>query len=225
MKIFLYWNYKDQDSKKIYQFLKNNSFMDFLNNCHNVIFYKEFRDFPLNDTLLNHMATSDLILFFTHGDDDAILKFRYNDESVKKRFTFIDLENASILKNKKVIAFCCRSANRLGRYCVDKDIESKFFVGFCDDLVYSENFSNDLKNIVYKTYSNAFEVSLLNAYNKNWTADKFVLMLRKNIIDMLTKEILTSQDRRLGSFSGVSFHRKTADSLIALGQSEQLIFE
>ena len=50
MKIFLYWNYKDQDSKKIYQFLKNNSFINFLSNCHNVIFYKEFRDFEVDLT-------------------------------------------------------------------------------------------------------------------------------------------------------------------------------
>lgn len=225
MNIFLYWNYKDQDSKKIYQFLNNTSFRASLEASHNVVFHREFHDFPLDDRLLNEIADSDLVLFFTHGDDDAILKFRYNDESVKKRFTFVDLENASVLKNKKVLAFCCRSANILGRYCVDKDIESKFFVGFSDDLIYSENFSVDFKNIVYKTYSNAFEKTLIDACNKNWSADKFVLMLRKNILDLLTKEILASQDRKLGSFSGVSFHTRTANSLVALGHSAQLIFE
>ena len=68
-------------------------------------------------------------------------------------------------------------------------------------------------------------MALLNACSKEWTADKFVLMLQKNIIDMLTKEILNSKDRKLGSISGITFHRKTAESLVVLGQSDQLIFE
>jgi hypothetical protein len=66
---------------------------------------------------------------------------------------------------------------------------------------------------------------LESAYVNKWNAEKFTLLLRKYIIDMLTKEILESTDRKLGSVSSISFHRKTADSLIALGDTKQLIFE
>lgn len=225
MNIFLYWNYKDQDSKKIYQFLKNPEFKQFFDESHNIKWYRKYSDFELNKSLYDDIENSDLVLFFTHGDDDAILKFRYADEIVKNRFTFVNLENASILKNKKVIAFCCRSANVLGRYCTGKEIQSKFFIGFCKDLIYDEGFTPELKSLVYKTYSIAFEKTLLDACDKGYTAEKFVLMLKKNIIDMLTKQILESSDRKLGSFSGVSFHRRTAESLVALGEANQLIFE
>jgi hypothetical protein len=225
VKIFLYWNYKDRDSKRIYQFLNNAAFKEGLESRCDVVWQRMYCDFQLDDKLLNDMLTSDLLLFFTHGDDDAILKFRYNDEAAKEQFTFINQDNATILKKKKVIAICCRSANILGKYCVGKNIESKFYIGFHRDLIYDEGFTDDFKSIVYRTYSNAFEMALLNACSKEWTADKFVLMLQKNIIDMLTKEILNSKDRKLGSISGITFHRKTAESLVVLGQSDQLIFE
>lgn len=225
MKLFLYWNYKDTDSKKIYQFLKNPDFKNTIEENHDLEWCCKYSDFELNEKLMSEIEKSDLLLFFTHGDDDAILKFRYNDEIVKKRFTFIDLENASILKNKKVIAFCCRSAKVLGQYCISDEIQSKFFIGFSDDLIYSEGFTGEFKNIVYKTYSLAFEKVLLDAMHKSYTAKRFVLMLKKNIIDMLTEQILNAPDRKLGSLSGVSFHIKTAESLVVLGQPDQLVFE
>lgn len=224
MNIFIYWNYKDNDSKKMYQFLNELSFSDLLPD-NKIMFHKEFKDFNIDDSICNDMKNSDIIFFFTHGDDDAILKFRYNNEQYKQQFTFIDFNNANLLKEKKVIAICCRSANCLGKHCVSDNIQCKFFVGFQDDLVYSDGFSKKLRSLIYKAYSNAFKNAFLDAYKYKWSAEKFVLVLKKYISDMLTSQILLSQDRKLGSYSGVSFHQKSAESLIVLGQSQLLVFE
>lgn len=225
MNIFIYWNYKDNDSKKMYQFLNQPTFFDLLREGNNIIFHKAHQDFIIDNLMHNEIRNSDIVLFFTHGDDDSILKFRYKDELLKERFIFLDLKNAELLRGKKVIAICCCSANQLGEYCVSENIQSEFFVGFQDDLIYDEGFSDEFKRIVFKTYSSAFERAFINAYKKKWSAERFVLILKKYIIDMLTSEILSSPNRKLGSFSGASFHWKTAEALVALGKSEQLVFE
>ncbi|MCI9442005.1 MAG: hypothetical protein HFH15_12390 [Ruminococcus sp.] len=175
MNIFIYWNYKDNDSKKIYQFLNQSTFFELLEEGNNVIFHKEHQDFIIDNLMHNEIRNSDIILFFTHGDDDSILKFRYKDELPKERFIFLDFENAELLRGKRVIAICCRSANQLGEYCVGEKVQSEFFVGFQDDLIYDEGFSNEFKRIVFKTYSSAFERAFINAYNKKWPAEGFVL--------------------------------------------------
>lgn len=224
MKIFVYWNYKDQDSKKIYQFIKQSSFFENLAKEHQVVLHKEFKDFKLDDTVIKDLQESDIAFFFTHGEDDSILKFRYNDALLKDRFTFICKDNAPLLSKKKILAFCCRSANKLGEYCVGPNINSLFYIGFTADLIYSEQFSDNFRNTVYKTYSAAFEKALEDSYKNNWTAKQFVIMLRKYIIDMQTTEILSSKDRNLGSFASITFHKKTADSLVALGKDQELVF-
>lgn len=224
MKIFIYWNYKDNDSKKIYQFIKQSTFIENLKKEHEVVVYRKFQDFELDITLMKDLQESDVVLFFTHGEKDSVLKFRYNNELLKDRFTFINLENANILGGKKILAFCCRSAGELGKYCVEPDVNCIFYIGFIDDLIYSDQFSENFKNTVYKTYSSAFEKTLQDCYKYKWSASQFVSMLRKNIVDMQTAEILLSKDRRLGSFASITFHRKTADSLVVLGKSQELVF-
>ena len=193
MKIFVYWNYKDQDSKKIYQFIKQSSFFENLEKEHQIFWHKEYKDFPVDDTLKEHLQESDIIFFFTHGEDDRILKFRYNNELVKDRFTFISYNNARLLSEKKIFAFCCRSANELGEYCVGFNVNSIFYIGFMDDLVYSDEcvVSGEFKSTIYKAYSAAFEKALTESYEYKWTVSRFVFMLKKYINDMLTEEILS----------------------------------
>lgn len=224
MKIFIYWNYKDNDSKKIYQFLKNSTFLEKLKEENTVTIKKMFSNFILDEDIINAVAESDVIMFFTHGEEDSILKFRYKNEDVKDQFTFINTDNAGILKGKKVLAFCCSSATILGEYCCSEEVKSKFYIGFKKDIIYGEGFQNEFRSIMYSSYSEAFEKALLKAYQEQWTADNFVQMLRIFISQMLTKKILSSSDRRLGSFSSVSRHLETANSLVALGESTELVF-
>lgn len=224
MKIFIYWNYKDNDSKKIYQFLKNSTFLEKLKEENTVTIKKMFSNFILDEDIINAVAESDVIMFFTHGEEDSILKFRYKNEDVKDQFTFINTDNAGILKGKKVLAFCCSSATILGEYCCSEEVMSKFYIGFKKDIIYGEGFQNEFRSIMYSSYSEAFEKALLKAYQEQWTADNFVQMLRIFISQMLTKKILSSSDRRLGSFSSVSRHLETANSLVALGESTELVF-
>ena len=223
MNIFIYWNYKDGDSKKIYSFLNDSEFIESVKEREDIVFHKEFENFELTEEIVKEIEGSDVILFFTHGDSDAILKFRYKDPLLKQRFVFIDKGNASILKKKKVIAICCNSARELGNFCMNGDIKSEFYIGFADDITYDEGFTNDFKSIVYKTYSKAFSEVVLNAYKGHWSADKFVKRLRKNISDMMTDEILKA-NLRLGSSGQATFHKKTANSLLVLGNAEALVF-
>lgn len=224
MKIFIYWNYKDNDSKKIYQFLKNSTFVEKLKEENTVTIKKMFSNFILDEDIINAVAESDVIMFFTHGEEDSILKFRYKNEDVKDQFTFINTDNAGILKGKKVLAFCCSSATILGEHCCSEAVKSKFYIGFKKDIIYGEGVQNEFRSIMYSSYSEAFEKALLKAYQEQWTADNFVQMLRIFISQMLTKKILSSSDRRLGSFSSASRHLETANSLVALGESTELVF-
>lgn len=224
MRIFIYWNYKDNDSKKIYQFLKNSNFLEKLKEENTVIVIQRYSDFTLDEDIITAITESDIIMFFTHGEEDAILKFRYKNEDVKDRFIFINSDNAGILKEKKVLAFCCSSAAILGEYCCSEVVKSKFYIGFKKDIIYGEEFRNEFRSIVYNAYSGAFEKALLKAYQEQWTADKFARMLKFFINQMLTEKILSSSDRKLGAFSSASRHRETANSLVALGERDELVF-
>lgn len=110
MKIFIYWNRIDKDSKKIYKFLSDDSFRHTLEENSDVVFFDPYLSFSLTQERLDQITHSDIILFFTHGEEDAILKSKYIQNNRKKDFSFIDVDNASLLSGKKVIAICCASA-------------------------------------------------------------------------------------------------------------------
>lgn len=101
MKIFIYWNRIDQDSKKIYKFLRSESFRHVLEESNDVVFFEPVLSFSLTQERLDQISQSDIIMFFTHGDEDAILKSKYIQTNRKKDFSFIDFDNASLLSGKK----------------------------------------------------------------------------------------------------------------------------
>ena len=119
MNIFLYWNRIDSDSKSIYKFLKDQDFRDTISQNHSLTILEPYSRFSLTKTIQAQIAQSDLALFFTHGEEDVILKS-------KNQCSFIDPKNAQLLSNKRVIAICCSSAKQLGPLCVDSPVYSKF---------------------------------------------------------------------------------------------------
>ena len=138
MKIFLFWNRIDNDSKKIYKFLEDQHLQETIEQTHSLVIHKPYAKFQITEEMKTQIAESDLVLFFTHGDDDAILKCLYIQPSMKKQFSFIDSDNAQLLSDKKVIAICCSSAKELGPLCVDSPICSKFYVGFQEPITYDD---------------------------------------------------------------------------------------
>lgn len=89
MKIFIYWNKIDNDSKKIYKFLKNDTFRQSLGKDNDVVFFEPFCSFLLTQERINQIAMSDIIIFFTHGEDDAILKSKYKQPNQKKTLVLL----------------------------------------------------------------------------------------------------------------------------------------
>ena len=218
MKIFIYWNRIDNDSKKIYKFLKKDSFREELESKNEVYYHEPYISFQIDKSILEKIASSDVVMFFTHGEEDAILKSKYIQQDQKKNFSFIDFENASILAKKKVIAICCDSAKVLGRYCVDTDIKSDFYIGFQDGIIYDDGAHKNVRGLIYDSYSDAFEKTILLSLHSKCNAQQFVQYLIKSINDMMTNKILNeTDDRTLGSLGTITFHRQSAASLIALG--------
>ena len=225
MNIFLYWNRIDKDSKKIYKFLEDKDFRDTISQNHSLSIMEPYVSFDLTEGIQDQIAQCDLALFFTHGEEDAILKCLYIHPPMKKRFSFINSDNASILSDKRVIAICCSSAKELGQLCVDTPIHSKFYVGFLDPITYDDGAHEQVRGLIYSAYSNAFKEALLYALTTNCTAQQFVLMLKKNISDMLTQKILSEpNNRHLGSLATVRFHNVSAESLVALGDAALPVF-
>lgn len=225
MKIFLFWNRIDNDSKKIYKFLEDQHLQETIEQTHSLVIHKPYAKFQITEEMKTQIAESDLVLFFTHGDDDAILKCLYIQPSMKKQFSFIDSDNAQLLSDKKVIAICCSSAKELGPLCVDSPICSKFYVGFQEPITYDDGDHKIVRGLIYTSYSDAFKEAFQHAIITTCSAQQFVLVLRKSISDMLTGKILSETNNRvLGSLSTVNFHYVSAASLVALGDASLPVF-
>ena len=163
-------------------------------------------------------------MFFTHGEEDAILKFQYTERLLKKRYVFIDCENAGLLKNKNVIAICCDSAKILGQYSVN-ECKSKFYIGFYNAIEYSDGNANPyFLNIMYAAYSDAFFEALTLAHTNKWTANKFVFRLKRMIENKITVAILQADNKKLGSVSQFNFYINSVNSLVCLGDGNQAIY-
>lgn len=226
MKIFIYWNRIDRDSKKIYKFLKNDSFRKELGMGNEVYYYAPYTSFNINQCILEEIASSDVVMFFTHGEEDAILKSKYIHQEQKKNFSFINFENAGILAEKKVIAICCDSAKTLGVYCVSPEVRCDFYIGFQDGIMYDDDGSHiNIRGLIYDSYSEAFEKTILLSLHFKYNAQQFVQNLVRNINNMMTNKILNeTDDRTLGSLGTITFHRKSAASLVALGNVYSNVF-
>lgn len=104
-------------------------------------------------------------------------------------------------------------------------INSTFYIGFEDGIFYDDDSHKNVRGLVYDAYSGAFEKSILYSLSSKCTAQKFVQILQKEINDMITHKILNETDNRtLGSLSSITFHRKSAQSLVALGNTDSPIF-
>lgn len=238
MKVFIYWNKRDGDSKKIYNFLKNGSWINALEKKHSVAKAFLYDSFDVSTkkiigyngiemTLLEAMQQSDILFFFTHGDNDRILKSKYNNPSAFQAFTFMDCENASMASYKAIISICCSSAKVLGQHCVNNE-GVPYYIGFEEPIVYDESSCPNVKlrATMFKAFSAGFNRGFEEALNGNYTAEKIVRRLKLYISQAITQGILSSCDRSLSKYSaGMQFYTNGIDSLICIGDNKMIVFK
>ena len=238
MKVFIYWNKRDNDSKKIYSFLKNGSWINALEKKHSVAKAFLYDNFDVSTkkiigynkikmTLLEAMQQSDIIFFFTHGDDDRILKSKYNNPSAFQAFTYMDCENASMASSKAIISICCSSAKVLGQHCVNNE-GVPYYIGFEEPIVYDEGAcpNVNLRATMFKAYSEGFNRGFEDALNNNYTAEKMVRRLKLYINQAITHGILSVSDHSLSKYSaGTQFYTNGIESLICIGDNKKMVFK
>lgn len=237
MRVFIYWNRKDNDSEKMFRFLKSGAWIQQLQKKHEVtkaFLYDRFnidtciiKDESENDiVLIEAMKKADLLIFFTHGDIDRIFKSSFRNREVYKEFTFVDCESSSLLSGKAVISICCLSARELGRHCV-KEEGVPYYLGFEKAIRYNDvsNRNETLKAVMYKGYSNGFDNGFKLALDNNYNARQLANVLRLSLNKSITHEILSSDDHSLSKYSlGQQFYTDGIKSLICLGDGEEEVF-
>jgi hypothetical protein len=231
MKIFVYWNYKDKNSKKIYSFLDSEKFEKFSESLGGSMhLHKKYQNFPQNDCIFSDLQNSNVAFFFTHGTENSILKFQCNDPNNNPDYTFIDTKNYSLLQDKVVIAICCDSLKGLGTLCTNGDTNAcKAYVGFSGPLEYGNGGlgSNDkFRNLIYTSYSEAFCDTIIDAFRDNDTVKDFVKRLRAKLTKIMYGNVLKSANGSFGvnSINNTTFIVRTEKALGCKGNEEIPLF-
>jgi|GEM_PF-5635668 len=220
---FFYWNYFDNDSKRMYRFLHKDE-SDFIEGAENiceVFLHRRHIKFDSSDQIYVDIAQCDILLFFTHGEADAILKRAYGNPLFKNQYTLIDLENVNLFSGKKVISICCDSAKLLGPESIVQGC--KVFVGFREAIFYDLGKST-LRPLVYEAYSEAFARALKYAMKERVSADAFAKRLHASITQSITDKVLSGLDRGSLSLSELSEYYRGIDSITVLGESQEPLF-
>ena len=160
-----------------------------------------------------------MIIFMTHGTEDSILKYRNKPERDISEYILLDKNNAIILKDKVVLAFCCSSAKEFGRWCVAPEVGCKAYVGFEKDIVYDNGRAEKSRHIIYESYKKAFMRSLQYAVRHHCTIEEYRIQLTQFMRKEATEAILKSENHTLHNmYSG------TIQGLVALGDGEIPLF-
>ena len=222
MKIYVYWNTNNNDCKKIFHFMSPDdkySITGKLKENNNLLIKRVWQPFDNATEILNGIQEHELVIFLTHGTEDQILKYRNSPERDIKEYVLIDKENANILNNKIVLAFCCLSAKDLGEFCVTPEIGCRAFVGFNKEIVYDNGKAAKSRHIIYQSYKIAFMKSLKYAIKHRCTIEEYRIKLMQYMRNEAAKAILEAEDRSLNNiYSG------TIQGLVSLGDTAQKLF-
>lgn len=222
MKIYVYWNTNDNDCKKIFHFMSPDdkySITEKLEENNNLLIKRVWQPFDNATEILSGIQEHELVIFLTHGTEDQILKYRNSPERDIKEYVLIDKENANILNNKIVLAFCCLSAKDLGEFCVTPEIGCRAFVGFNKEIVYDNGKAAKSRHIIYQSYKIAFMKSLKYAIKHRCTIEEYRIKLMQYMRNEAAKAILEAEDRSLNNmYSG------TIQGLVSLGDTAQKLF-
>ena len=222
MNALIYWNYGDSDSKKMYSFLDSSPFRE-LCQKENIDIRKEHKKFD-NDGYWNQAEEKEMLLFFTHGEEDAILKFRYKQDHMRDEYVLATEKEINRMAGKRIVAICCQSAKGLGKACSYGENPVIYYIGFEGDIEYSDHVTASLRSDIYRIYSDVFGYTLYDAYENKRTAKAFIDRLKKGRLDEFTKFILFSSEGKNKKVSDAVFHKNTVRSLVVLGNADELLF-
>lgn len=222
MKALIYWNYRDNDSGKMFRFLDSPLYKQ-LYQTENIEIRKEHNRFN-KDEYWEQAKDKEMLLFFTHGEEDAILKFRYRQDHIREEYVLATTEEIDHMAEKRIIAICCQSAKVLGKACVERNDPVVYYIGFEEDIEYSDKVTTALRPEIYRIYSDVFGCALYDAYKNRRTAGVFVKRLKKDLLDEFTKFVLCNAKKTNIKLSDAVFHKNTVQSLVVLGNAEELLF-
>lgn len=222
MNIYVYWNRNDNDCTKIFHFMSQNdehSVVELLEQDNNLSIKRIYQPFKDKNEIFKEIQHNELIIFLTHGTEKQILKYQNSPERNIEEYVLIDQKNASLLKDKVVLAFCCASAKTLGRYCVSSQIGCKAYVGFERDIVYDNGKAEKTRHIIYESYKIAFMKGLKYAVKTKCSIQEYQMKLVQYLRSEAVKAIMKSENHSLHNmYSG------TVEGLVALGDIKQSLF-
>ena len=222
MNIYVYWNTNDNDCKKIFHFMSPDdkySIKRKLEENNNLLINRVWQPFDNTTEILHNIEEHDLVIFLTHATEDQILKYRNSLERDIKEYVLIDKENANILNNKIVLAFCCLSAKDLGEFCVTPEIGCRAFVGFNKEIVYDNGRAARSRHIIYKSYKIAFMKSLEYAMKTGCTIEEYRIKLMQYMRKEAANAIFQAEDHTLNNM-----YIGTIQGLVSLGDTTQKLF-
>ena len=223
MKVFVYWNRKDKDCKKIFHFMSDNdqdSVISVLKSNSDFSIVHPWQFYSDRENIINIILQNDLIIFLTHGCDDSILKCRNNPVRSIDDYILLNKENAIVLKGKKVIALCCSSAKTLGRYCVSDEIGCNTYIGFESDIVYDNGKALKSRHVIYEAYKKAFKNAIDYLFVKKCTGEQFKTRLLIEMRKQAVNAVMNARDNSINSM-----YINTIGGLVALGDvSSKLVY-
>lgn len=222
MNVYAYWNTNDNDCKKIFHFMSKNddySVLEYFKKKFELKVERIWEPFKDKSIILKDICKYDLIIFFTHGAKDCIMKYRNNPSRDFAEYVLLDKDDAYVLKDKVVLAFCCSSAKELGRYCVTPEIGCKAYLGFESNIVYDNGRAEKSRHLIYESYKIAFMESLKYAVESNCSISEYQIRLTQLLRKKSTEAILKSKNHTLHNmYSG------TIEGLVALGDKNVKLF-
>lgn len=208
MNVYIYWNRKDLDCKKIYHCMSRNddkSIINELEKKNNLTIERVTTGYKDSVKIEEKISKNDVIIFCTHGTTGEILKYRgkYGEDTI-----LISEDNLHLLDGKVVLAFCCSSAAGLGKKSICKPYSCISYVGFETDILYDNGRAQKSRHIIYEAYKNAFSKAIIYAIKTNCSVHEFRIVLMQQLRYASVEAVLGSNDQSIatiyaGAIAGV----------------------
>lgn len=219
MNVYVYWDRKDLDCKKIYHCMSPNDDTSIISELekNNQLFIErvttEYKDISWVEDKINK---SDVIIFCTHGTPEEILKYRGKpDENV----SLINEENLHILDGKIVLAFCCSSAAILGKKSICEPYSCVSFVGFDQDILYDNGSAEKSRHTIYLAYKTAFSRAIVYAAKTKCSVHRFRIILTQMLRYASYEAVLNSRDQSIATI-----YAGAIAGVVSYGEQEKAIF-
>ena len=219
MNVYVYWDRRDLDCKKIYHCMSPNDDASIIEEMkkNNTLCIERITGGYKDITYIeDKIKSNDIIIFCTHGTPDEILRYRGRED---ENDTLISEENLHVLDGKIVMAFCCASASILGKKSVSAPFSCVSYIGFNEDVLYDDGNVSDFRHIIYEAYKAAFSKSIIYALKNQCTVHMFRIYLTQMLRRASVEAVLKSNNLHVetifaGAITGVASY----------GENERVVF-